>query len=518
MKKADCKIRLLGAFLSLLMVLSVITLPTLKPKASAGTIDDFVKRCYQVTLDRGPDSNGFAYWKGKLLNGEAVGIEVAYGFLFSPEYTNKNKSESAYVKDLYTLFMGRDPEESGYNYWMNQFKEGKSRLDVFAGFANSQEFYDICASYGITAGRYVMGYDRDTINNVNLFVERLYKTCLGRIGDRGGQEDWTEKLIKKQITGSDCAKSFIFSPEYTNKGLSDKDYVENLYKALMGRASDANGKKDWLNNINNGMTRDQVFEGFVNSPEFDNICKTYGINRGSYKATDVPKYKVGDIIKYGKYEQDGNTSNGKEDIEWIVLKVEKNKIYVTSKYILDYQPYDKSAKDVTWETCSLRKWLNNDFYNAAFSENEKQAIPLTTNKNPKNPVFNDTVPLNDTKDKVFLLSVEDTMKFFGECVYHDEEYDFYYYKGLFTAPTEYVKKQGIDWWTLDDEDYEYSYIKWGFKREEILGVQSAAWYLRSQAQSPDCALEVWAGARTGYGENTNADDYHGVRPAMYISY
>ena len=303
------KMRILSVIMSLLMLISVISFPTLNAKAdgSAGTLDDFVERCYTVTLDRGSDPDGFADWKGQLLNGEAVGIEVAYGFLFSPEYTRKNKDNDAYLKDLYMLFMGREPDESGYNDWMGKLNSGVSRLEVFAGFANSQEFYNICESYGITAGRYVMGYDRKTINNVNLYVERMYKICLGRIGDKDGQKNWVEKLITKQISGSECARSFIFSKEYINKGLSDEDFVENLYLAMFGRPSDADGKYNWLFALKNGMTRDEVFAGFANSIEFDNICKAYGINRGSYTAKDKGTYNNGG----GNGEEgDDNTASG----------------------------------------------------------------------------------------------------------------------------------------------------------------------------------------------------------------
>ena len=278
--------RILSVILSLLMVLSVVSFLSFKTKA-AGTLDDFVERCYTVTLGRGSDPDGFADWKGQLLNGKAVGNELAYGFLFSPEYTGLNKSPEDYVTDLYMLFMGRTPDEEGFNDWVGQLKAGKTRLEIFAGFANSQEFYNLCDSYGISAGRWVNGYDRYQINNVNLFVERFYKTCLGRRGDIGGQKNWVEKLLKKEISGSECARSFIFSTEYTNKGLSDADYVENLYLALMGRSSDAEGKANWLNALASGKTRDEVFAGFVNSVEFANICKTYNIDKGSYTAKNV---------------------------------------------------------------------------------------------------------------------------------------------------------------------------------------------------------------------------------------
>lgn len=277
------KARVFSIALSLLMVLSMISLPSIKGNAEGG-VDGFVERCYTVTLDRGSDPDGFADWKGQLLNGKSVGVNIAYGFLFSTEYTKKNKSDEDYVKDLYKLFMDREPDEAGFNDWVGQLKEGKSRKEVFAGFANSQEFYNICESYGITAGYFVTDYDRIQVNNVNLFVERLYLTCLGRRGDRGGQKDWVNKLLKKEITGIECARCFIQSNEYVNKGLSDEDYVENLYKAMMGRESDTAGKASWLSALKNGKTRDEVFAGFANSKEFGDICSAYKIEKGSYTA------------------------------------------------------------------------------------------------------------------------------------------------------------------------------------------------------------------------------------------
>lgn len=76
-------------------------------------------------------------------------------------------------------------------------------------------------------------------------------------------------------------------------------------------------------------------------------------------------------MSFGKYEQDNNTSNGKEKIEWLVLEVKDGKALVISKYALDCKPYNTSSTNVTWETCSLRNWLNNDFINSAFSATEK---------------------------------------------------------------------------------------------------------------------------------------------------
>ena len=284
------KTRILSIVLSLLMVLSIISIPSFKVNAEGG-VDGFVERCYTVTLDRGSDPDGFADWKNQLLTGKSVGVNIAYGFLFSAEYKNKNKSDEDYVTDLYKLFMDREPDEGGFNDWTGKLKNGATKEEVFAGFANSQEFYNICESYGITAGSFAIGYDRNQVNNVNLFVERLYQTCLGRRGDRNGQKDWVNKLLKKEITGIECARCFIQSKEYVNKGLSDEDYVENMYKAMMGRASDPAGKETWLAALGNGKTRDEVFAGFANSKEFGDICAAYKIEKGSYTAKDIGNYK-----------------------------------------------------------------------------------------------------------------------------------------------------------------------------------------------------------------------------------
>ena len=63
-----------------------------------------------------------------------------------------------------------------------------------------------------------------------------------------------------------------------NRNHGDADYVEYLYEAFMGRSSDVDGKAYWLGRIaNEGLTREDVFNGFAYSPEFTGICNGYGI-------------------------------------------------------------------------------------------------------------------------------------------------------------------------------------------------------------------------------------------------
>lgn len=65
------------------------------------------------------------------------------------------------------------------------------------------------------------------------------------------------------------------------------------------------------------------------------------------------------------------------------------------------------------ENCSLREWLNEEFYNSAFSNSEKEQILSVTVPADKNPEY-DTNSGNDTEDKIFLLSVSEAKKYLGK--------------------------------------------------------------------------------------------------------
>lgn len=132
----------------------------------------------------------------------------------------------------------------------------------------------------------------------------------------------------------------------------------------------------------------------------------------SIKPLLLAKANPGDTVFFGEYEQDKDISNGKEDIAWLVLAKENNKIFVISEKALDCQPYNiEQYANVTWETCTLRKWLNTDFINSAFSSDEKAKISTVTVSADKNPKYG-TDPGNATQDQVFLLSIAEANKYF----------------------------------------------------------------------------------------------------------
>lgn len=194
---------------------------------------------------------------------------------------------------------------------------------------------------------------------------------------------------------------------------------------------------------------------------------------------------IGDKIKFGKYEQDNNSSNGKEEIEWRILTKEGNKVLIISEKALDCKQYNTEHINVTWGTCSLRKWMNDEFYNAAFNDAEKNLIQSTKVTADKNPSYS-TDPGNDTTDKVFLLSIDEANKYFSS----DEDRK--------CVPTAYAIANGA--YTI------YSDTKNGI----------CWWWLRSPGVYSNCAVYVRTdGLISDYGNLVyNSDDC--VRPALWI--
>ena len=244
--------------------------------------ESFVWRLYSIFLDREPDDTGRKYWVDKLNSHTTTGTYTAFGFMFSTEFQSKDLSNPDLVEIMYNAFFGRQSDHFGKEYWVDKLDSGMSREELFAGFANSKEFFSLCKEYGIVAGAHIPGFDREQIAKVNLFVNRLYEVLLGRECDQGGMEDWTKKLLKKEIDGASVAYGFAFSDEYRKKSRNDEEILEDWYRAFFNRAGDQSGMNTWRSLMNTRRVTDlDVFNGFVMSTEFDNLCKNYGINRGN---------------------------------------------------------------------------------------------------------------------------------------------------------------------------------------------------------------------------------------------
>lgn len=178
----------------------------------------------------------------------------------------------------------------------------------------------------------------------------------------------------------------------------------------------------------------------------------------AYAAADIMgepgDIEVGDLFVFGSYEQDGKKQNGAEAIEWIVLDKTGDSILVVSRYILDHQQYNEDKESTTWEESDLREWLNDEFINKAFTEEEREYILTTELENEDNPK-NGTPGGYSTEDKIFILSESDV-----EYYMEDKE-------DRFCKSTKYAEKHGVyvnhdngggSWWALRTPGVYTSYV------------------------------------------------------------
>lgn len=146
--------------------------------------------------------------------------------------------------------------------------------------------------------------------------------------------------------------------------------------------------------------------------------------------TDSDGNTTWDCVYFGNYWQEDTNGDGKADqedkkqpIKWRVLSVEGDDVFLLADKNLDRQLYNKSGSGVTWETCTMRSWLNGygaeantgeenysgrGFFNDAFTSEEKSFIKISNVVNDDNPVYSSEGG-NDTSDRVYLLSIDEIM-------------------------------------------------------------------------------------------------------------
>ena len=135
-------------------------------------------------------------------------------------------------------------------------------------------------------------------------------------------------------------------------------------------------------------------------------------NRDEKQEITLENANVGDYVTFGRYEQDNDMANGKEAVEWLVLDKQGDRLLLISRYGLDRKMFHETHASVTWESCTLRAWLNDTFLKTAFSDEEQGQILQTTVSADPNPKY-DTNPGNETTDMVFLLSIPEAEKYFS---------------------------------------------------------------------------------------------------------
>ena len=207
-------------------------------------VENFVTRLYELVLGRKPDKVGLEGWKSQLLNKVETGAVVLQGFINSDELKSKNLTNDAFVELLYNVCLGRSSDVAGKEAWIACLEKGLSRTHVLKGFAESEEFTDICSEYDIIRGNITLVEKEDLYPEITQYLYRCYRVFLNREPDVQGLRQWIDAFAVKGDRPDEITKGFVFSKELNDKNLDDEEFVKILYKGLFDREADDAGLYD----------------------------------------------------------------------------------------------------------------------------------------------------------------------------------------------------------------------------------------------------------------------------------
>ncbi|MCR4784115.1 MAG: sel1 repeat family protein [bacterium] len=183
--------------------------------------------------------------------------------------------------------------------------------------------------------------------------------------------------------------------------------------------------------------------------------------------------RVGEYFEFGRYPQGPNGEI--KPITWRVLRRDSNGLLVIAQHGLDAKPYNEERVDITWADCTLRHWLNGEFFNKAFNEQEQSLIKTSNLSNNAGP---------STDDRIFLLSIDEATSLFAN---GDDR---------ITKPVAYAIKNGAGIWGKND--------RWK---------GNAWWWLRSRDNFSFSAAFVLHDGDVGFYSYVHIS-YGSVRPAF----
>ncbi|MCL2063078.1 MAG: DUF6273 domain-containing protein [Candidatus Cloacimonetes bacterium] len=188
--------------------------------------------------------------------------------------------------------------------------------------------------------------------------------------------------------------------------------------------------------------------------------------------------RIGNIIQFG-------------DHEWRILDIQGDRALVVSENILERRGYHTSSTDITYADCSLRAYLNGEFYNSsAFSNADRERIVQVINVNENNQWFGTNSGAN-TQDRIFLLSIAEVVKYFGD-----------------SGQLAY-RPSGA--WSIDDQ-YNTNRIATFFDGSATF------WWLRSPgSRTTYASLVRITGELNVSGIIVNNNFHGGVRPALWLN-
>lgn len=244
-------------------------------------------------------------------------------------------------------------------------------------------------------------------------------------------------------------------------------------------------------------------------------------------------FKVGDMVTFGSYEQDNDTSNGAEQIKWQVADIKDGKALLISNYILDYIEYNENTTELPWASSSVYSWLHSDFATTAFTDNEVKLIVDTTDYS----TVDQLAGTGEIVGSVFLLSYEEAVQYLGltsqEVAKYDkngdlkEEYEIYFSDKALCRPTPYAIEKNIDAVEFT-QDSANKITEYGFDcNSSVIGKAYSSYWLRTSlswdsswftAEGHALLIKENGTLRIDSANLSNVKSHkNGIRPCVWIN-
>ena len=265
-----------------------------------------------------------------------------------------------------------------------------------------------------------------------------------------------------------------------------------------------------------------IYNALKNATDWDenNDITIGGTKYRRLKGEDATHYATSDSSSYYNWNDSYKTYHyfKYQPIKWRVLNRNGNDALLLADVALDDQRYNTKGEDVTWESSSIRSWLNGygasanqpktdysrkNFINSAFTSTQRNAIK-TTNVVNNNNINYGTAGGNNTSDKVFLLSESEVYNTDTAASYGFVKDYSTYDEARISRCSTYAYAMG----TWRDHDTDAEYTKYNGNID---------WWLRSPGSDSYCAAEVNSyGWVYRYGFNVHSINA-GVRPALHLN-
>lgn len=464
---------------------------TLNAKAYAAAVALMTDKNYEDAILAFEELNGFGDSEKKIDECKTGIFELEYQnaielmngkeyeqalWIFESLASNGYKDSEAKINECETKIFELDYQEAVKLMTAEQFEAAIKAFEELNGYGDSAVKITECEN-AISEQAYQKA--------IKLMADEKFEEAIEAFKKLNGYSDSEAKI-------SEC-ETAIFEREYQKaaKLMNDGNYEEALaafdtlssYKDGTALTSECVYQK--AEELRRNGQYEDAYTLYETIMEYKDVVSIIEKDTNIASIAHSAKFKVGKYITFGSYPQMEMSAD--EPIEWLVLENDGETVLLISRYALDCLPYNTDQEDTTWERCTLRAWLNNDFYDCAFDTKEKQLIltsDVPADKNPKH----DTNPGNATKDKVFILSIVEAEKYFVTA------------DSRMCAHTDYAIQNGA--WA---RSYEIAGNRW-----------ACLWWLRSTGATSDCATNVYDNGNINtYGYPVNIDD-QAVRPCVRI--